>query len=160
VKTRASRECAELFSPFSSFDCDCQCCSFPIQRNRDKISTRKFDVGVFTQAGPICDICRARNRALPDGFNPYQSSRLSRKLKRMSCMVSLRCTGRTRAQVDHHDLVDNGNRKSPDWQSRRSPGASSERLKPSPCARQKIFLPCRRPPHSDAPAWGQLSSMA
>src|ERR1700675_1519142 len=30
VKTRASRECAELFSPFSSFDCDCQCCSFPI----------------------------------------------------------------------------------------------------------------------------------
>jgi hypothetical protein len=25
----------------SSFDCDCQCCSFP---NRDNISTRKFDV--------------------------------------------------------------------------------------------------------------------
>ena|SRR3984893_14966628 len=55
VKTRASRECAELFSPFSSFDCDCQCCSFPIQRNRDKSSTRKFDVGVFTQAGPEVD---------------------------------------------------------------------------------------------------------
>ena len=51
VKTRASKECAELFSPFSSFDCDSQCCSFPIQRNRDEISTRKFDVGVFTQAG-------------------------------------------------------------------------------------------------------------
>jgi hypothetical protein len=51
VKTCASRECAELFSPFSSFDCDCQCCSFPIQRNRDKLSTRKFDVGVFAQAG-------------------------------------------------------------------------------------------------------------
>jgi hypothetical protein len=47
VKTCASRECRELFSP--SFDCDCQCRSFPIQRNRDKISTRKFDVGVFTQ---------------------------------------------------------------------------------------------------------------
>jgi hypothetical protein len=30
-------------------DCDCQCCSFPIQRNRDKISTCKFGVGVFTQ---------------------------------------------------------------------------------------------------------------
>src|SRR5713226_9362440 len=59
VKTRASRECAELFSPFSSFDCDCHCCSFPIQRNRDKISTRKFDVGVFTQAGPIRDMQRA-----------------------------------------------------------------------------------------------------
>jgi len=56
VKTRASRECAELFSPFSSFDCDCQCGSFPIQRNRDKSSTRKFDVGVFTQAGPLTDL--------------------------------------------------------------------------------------------------------
>src|SRR5712671_7519000 len=56
VKTRASKECAELFSPFSSFDCDCQCCSFPIQRNRDEISTRKFDVGVFTQAGPLTDL--------------------------------------------------------------------------------------------------------
>jgi hypothetical protein len=45
-----------LFSPFFSFDSDCQCCSFPIQRNRDKISTRKFDVGVFTQAGHKTDI--------------------------------------------------------------------------------------------------------
>src|SRR5258708_20173675 len=56
VKTRASKECAELFSPFSSFDCDCQCCSFPIQRNRDEISTRKFGVGVFTQAGSKTDV--------------------------------------------------------------------------------------------------------
>jgi hypothetical protein len=56
LKTRASRECAELFSPFSSFDRDCQCCSFPIPRNRDKISTRKFDVEVFTQAGPNSDL--------------------------------------------------------------------------------------------------------
>ena len=56
VKTCASRECAELFSPFSSFDCDCQCCSFPIQRNRDKLSTRKFDVGVFTQPGSKTEV--------------------------------------------------------------------------------------------------------
>ena len=55
VKTCASRECAELFSPLPPFDCDCQRCSFPIQRNRDKSSTRKFDVGVFTQAGPEVD---------------------------------------------------------------------------------------------------------
>src|SRR3977135_1992198 len=48
VKTCASRERAELFSPFSSFDHDGQCCSFLIQRNRDKLSTRKFEVGVFT----------------------------------------------------------------------------------------------------------------
>src|ERR1700729_639449 len=56
VKTRTSRKCAELFSPFSSFDYDYQCCSFPIQCNRGKISTRKFDVGVFTEAGPKADI--------------------------------------------------------------------------------------------------------
>jgi len=51
VKTCARRECAELFSLLSPFDCDCQCCSLPIQRNRDKISTCKFDIGVFTQSG-------------------------------------------------------------------------------------------------------------
>jgi hypothetical protein len=56
VKTCARRECAELFSPFSSFEDDCQCCSFPIQRNRDKISTRKSDVGVFTQPGSKADL--------------------------------------------------------------------------------------------------------
>src|SRR6266702_3152548 len=51
VKTCTSRECAELFSLFSSFDGDCQSGSFLIQRNRDKLSTRKPDVGVFTQSG-------------------------------------------------------------------------------------------------------------
>jgi hypothetical protein len=56
VKTCTSRECAELFSLFSSFDGDCQSGSFLIQRNRDKLSTRKFDVGVFTQPGPTPDI--------------------------------------------------------------------------------------------------------
>src|ERR1700681_1996602 len=52
VKTCASRECAELFSVLSPFYCDWQQCSFPIERNRDNISTCKFDVGVFTQPGP------------------------------------------------------------------------------------------------------------
>ena len=51
LKTRSSKECAELSSLFSSFDGDCQSGSFLIQRNRDKLSTRKFDVGVFTQPG-------------------------------------------------------------------------------------------------------------
>src|SRR5437773_401043 len=51
VKTCTSRECAELFSLFSSFDGDCQSGSFLIQRNRDRLSTRKPDVGVFTQPG-------------------------------------------------------------------------------------------------------------
>jgi hypothetical protein len=63
VKTCASRECAELFSPLSPFDRDCQCCSFPIQRNRDKISTCKFDIGVFTQPGSKAEVTRPRNHA-------------------------------------------------------------------------------------------------
>src|SRR5438093_1540951 len=49
VKTRTSRECAELFSLFSSFDGDCQNGSFVIRRSRDKLSTRKSEVEVFTQ---------------------------------------------------------------------------------------------------------------
>src|SRR5712664_4234805 len=55
VKTCTNGEGAELFSPSSSFDGNGQCCSFPIQRNRDKISTRKFDIGVFTQPGSQSD---------------------------------------------------------------------------------------------------------
>jgi hypothetical protein len=56
VKTRKSRERAELFSLFSSFDGGCQSCSFLIQRNRDKLSTRKCDVGVFKQPGSKADL--------------------------------------------------------------------------------------------------------
>jgi hypothetical protein len=52
VKTCTRRERAELFSLFSSSDGDWQIASFLIQRNRDKLSARKFDVGVFTQPGP------------------------------------------------------------------------------------------------------------
>gem|GEM_PF-3613878 len=51
VKTRLSQGRAELFSLFSSFDCACQSGYFAIQRNRDKRSTRKLEVGVFTQPG-------------------------------------------------------------------------------------------------------------
>src|SRR5260370_23532227 len=56
VKTFASQDCAELFSLFSSFDGDCQSGSFLIQCNRDKLSTRKFDVGVFTQPGSKTEV--------------------------------------------------------------------------------------------------------
>ena len=56
VKTSTRRERAELFSLFSSFDGACQSGSFLIQCHRDKRSTRKFDVGVFTQPGPGPDI--------------------------------------------------------------------------------------------------------
>jgi len=61
VKTRTRGECAELFSLFSSFDGACQSGSFLIQRNRDKRSKRKFDVGVFTQPGSDSEV-HSRNR--------------------------------------------------------------------------------------------------
>jgi hypothetical protein len=64
VKTSPSRECAELFSPFSSFDGDRQGGSFVIERNRDKLSTRKFDVRVFTQPGPIADMGNPKDISL------------------------------------------------------------------------------------------------
>src|SRR5436190_66745 len=68
VKTCTSRECAELFSLFSSFDGDCQSGSFLIQRNRDRLSTRKPDVGVFTQSGSRTDIYQS-GRPANGGFN-------------------------------------------------------------------------------------------
>src|ERR1035441_9669539 len=57
VKTSTRGERAELFSLFSSFDGACQSGSFLIQCHRDKCSTRKFDVGVFTQPGSGADSC-------------------------------------------------------------------------------------------------------
>src|ERR1700730_4776358 len=56
VKTCTRGECAELFSLFSPFDGACQSGSFLIQRNRNKRSTRKFEVGVFTQPGPKAEV--------------------------------------------------------------------------------------------------------
>jgi hypothetical protein len=67
-----------VFSPFFSFDCDCQCCSFPIQRNRDKPSTRKFDLGVFTQPGPLSDIDLCAQQSSAGSFRRFQTPRLSR----------------------------------------------------------------------------------
>jgi hypothetical protein len=49
VKTSTRGECAELFSLSSSFDGAYQSGPFLFQRNRDKRSTQKFEVGVFTQ---------------------------------------------------------------------------------------------------------------
>src|SRR3954447_11125293 len=42
AKTCTSKECAELFSLFSSFDGDCQSGSFVIQRSRDKLSRATY----------------------------------------------------------------------------------------------------------------------
>jgi hypothetical protein len=88
VKTCTSRGCAELFSLFSSFDGDCQSGSFVIQRNRDKLSTRKFDVGVFTQAGSKGEMLAA-SRCFP--LFPQQRTSLNR------VGMSVRCQQETHA---------------------------------------------------------------
>jgi O-methyltransferase domain/Dimerisation domain len=56
VKTRLSEDCVELFSQLPSSERSCQYNRLPHRRNRDGISTRKLDIGVFTQAGPETDI--------------------------------------------------------------------------------------------------------
>ena len=72
VKTCMSRECTELFSLFPSFDGDCQSYSFLIHRNRDRLSTRKSDVGVFTQPGskPEVELAIADFRFTPRSRHP------------------------------------------------------------------------------------------
>ena len=53
VKTCEREERAELFSLVSSPDGDRQRCRFSNWRNRDEISIRKLNVGVFTRPRPI-----------------------------------------------------------------------------------------------------------
>jgi hypothetical protein len=141
VKTRTSGEGAELFSPFASFDGDCQCCCFSIQRNLDKISTRKFDVGVFTQAGSFSDLGThgAQVRSSPNSGNgkaapgPNVSSRTptartSQQFPDRYGLWAIRGPGRLgcgcrAATLDHHAPLDDcrqsraGQRKSSDWAS-------------------------------------------
>src|SRR5665213_3185321 len=91
VKTRLSQGRAELFSLFSSFDCACQSGYFAIQRNRDKRSTRKLGVGVFTQPG-------SQERRKLAGAGGYSASRQPAETPQntafigaMSCGVAPQC---------------------------------------------------------------------
>jgi hypothetical protein len=56
VKTCTSQECAELFSLSSSLSSGRKHFWFSNLRNRDGISTRRLNVGVFTRPRPISDI--------------------------------------------------------------------------------------------------------
>src|ERR1700682_109031 len=56
VKTCTSQECAELFSLSSSLSSGRKHFWFSNLRNRDGISTRRLNVGVFTQPRPKTDI--------------------------------------------------------------------------------------------------------
>jgi hypothetical protein len=49
VKTRLGEGCAALFSQLPSSERSCQYNRLPHRRNRDRSSTRKLDIGVFTQ---------------------------------------------------------------------------------------------------------------
>src|SRR2546428_9276545 len=56
VKTCTSQECAELFSLSSSLSSGRKHFWFSNLRNRDGISTRRLNVGVFTRPRPVADI--------------------------------------------------------------------------------------------------------
>src|SRR5450631_1063327 len=56
VKTRLGEGCAELFSQLPSSERSCQYNRLPHRRNRDGSSTRKLDIGVFTQPRPEADL--------------------------------------------------------------------------------------------------------
>src|SRR6266481_8351725 len=56
VKTCTSQECAELFSLSSSLSSGRKHFWFSNLRNRDGISTRRLNVGVFTRPRPIPEI--------------------------------------------------------------------------------------------------------
>ena len=55
VKTCPREQRAELFSLLSFLDSAHQHCYFLIYKNRDKLSIRKFNFGVFTQPRPEAD---------------------------------------------------------------------------------------------------------
>ena len=93
VKTCTRGACAELFSLFSSFDGACQSGSLLIRRSRDKRSTRKFEVGVFTQPGPISDIApigRCQSQSLQNGVTFHFHEEIHAKTfslpRRPACM--------------------------------------------------------------------------
>src|SRR5258706_10473625 len=56
LKTCTSQECAELFSLSSSLSSGRQHFWFSNLRNRDGISTRRLNVGVFTRPRPLTDL--------------------------------------------------------------------------------------------------------
>src|SRR5216684_376851 len=59
VKKRFGEGGAELFSQLPSSERSCQYNRLPHRRNRDGSSTRKLDIGVFTQSGPGTDSAAA-----------------------------------------------------------------------------------------------------
>src|SRR5258705_10965374 len=70
VKTCTSQECAELFSLSSSLSGGRKHFWFSNLRNRDGISTRRLNVGVFTRPRPRPDI--VRGGVENDSFQPVR----------------------------------------------------------------------------------------
>jgi hypothetical protein len=56
VKTRARKEGAELYSLLSFPNSVRQCCYFSNRQNRDELSIRKFNFGVFIQPRPLASL--------------------------------------------------------------------------------------------------------
>src|SRR5258705_6656241 len=81
VKTCTSQECAELFSLSSSLSGDRKHFWFSNLRNRDGISTRRLNVGVFTRPRPKAVIRRGQ-------FKAYAGSLVPRTRSSHTCAAS------------------------------------------------------------------------
>src|SRR5258705_11923443 len=72
VKTCTSQECAELFSLSSSLGSGRKHFWFSNLRNRDGISTRRLNVGVFTRPRPKAEVAPLVNGVRHVGlFSPH-----------------------------------------------------------------------------------------
>jgi hypothetical protein len=158
VKTCTRRERAELFALFSSFDDDWQSASFLIQRNRDKLSTRKFDVGVFTQPGsktvltPLkWDVC-----ITPESTSPPRSIVLMTRLTGGWSVVSNAGAGALTTYLVRKIDRDR-------WVAQRKPSGDRDRIYPhsAPDHRERPYAGRSRPQYAaraEAPAEGQERS--
>src|SRR6267154_1402374 len=82
VKTCTSQERAKLFSLLPVPDSVCQCSCFPNRQNRNGISTRKLNVGVFTQPGSDSDTGRVTKRCL---LYPHEQTSRGESVTSVSC---------------------------------------------------------------------------
>src|SRR6476660_9778597 len=80
VKTCRSQECAELFSLSSSLSSGRKHFWFSNLRNRDGISARRLNVGVFTWPSPISDINTPRPNLAIGRLRRLEAARLPASL--------------------------------------------------------------------------------
>jgi hypothetical protein len=127
VKTRLGEGCAALFSQLPSSERSCQYNRLPHRRNRDGSSTRKLDIGVFTQPRSKTEVpgfarhvrftLRSRHRQ-PNPSRPFGANR--RLTQRSNYQLFARVRSVVNAQKESGSLSSRpktGSGKTRDWKS-------------------------------------------